>query len=151
MQGSFDEGLRLVPELENKMKVYERNLDQHRILVFYYRIAWLHFGQGMYSESIDYLNKIINLKVGHLREDIQSYARLMHLLAHFELRNFSLLEYLEKSVSRFFDKMKDRNKVQLELLSFIRKQLRSSNVPDEKLLKATQKSLVKLAADPYEK
>jgi hypothetical protein len=47
--------------------------------------------------------------------------------------------------------MKDRNKVQLELLSFIRKQLRSSNVPDEKLLKATQKSLVKLAADPYEK
>jgi hypothetical protein len=83
MQGSFDEGLRLVPELENKMKVYERNLDQHRILVFYYRIAWLHFGQGMYSESIDYLNKIINLKVGHLGDYIQWYARLMNLLAHF--------------------------------------------------------------------
>lgn len=149
--GTFDEGLKLVPELEEKMKFYERNLDTHRILVFYYRIAWLHFGHGNYGEAIDYLNKIINLKVGHLREDIQSYSRLMHLLAHFELRNFSLLEYLEKSVSRFFDKMKDRNKVQLEMLSFIRKQLRSSNVPDEKLLKSTQKNLIKLANDPFEK
>jgi hypothetical protein len=151
LQGTFDEGLKLVPELERKMSLYERNLDLHRILVFYYRIAWLNFGHGNYSAAIDYLNKIINLKVGHLREDIQSYARLMHLLAHFELRNFSLLEYLEKSVSRFFDKMKDRNKVQLELLSFIRKQLRSNNVPDEKLLRATKKNLIKLASDPYEK
>jgi len=149
--GTFREGLDLVPELEAKMKFYKRNLDRHRILVFYYRIAWLHFGCGNYSEAIDYLNHIINLKVGHLREDIQSYARLMHLLAHFELRNFALLEYLEKSVSRFFDKMKDRSKVQLELLSFIRKQLKSSNVPDQKLLKSTYKNMKKLTADPYEK
>jgi hypothetical protein len=76
---------------------------------------------------------------------------LLHLLAHFELRNFALLEYLEKSVSRFFDKMKDRNKVQLELLSFLRKQLKSSNVPDMKLLNATHKQMQKLATDPYEK
>jgi hypothetical protein len=149
--GTFKEGLTLVPDLETRMQLYARNLDQHRILVFYYRIAWLNFGCGNFGEAIDYLNKIINLKVGHLREDIQSYARLLHLLAHFELRNFALLEYLEKSVSRFFDKMKDRNKVQLELLSFLRKQLKSSNVPDMKLLHATHKQMLKLSADPYEK
>ena len=149
--GTFREGLELVPELESKMELYERNLDLHRILVFYYRIAWMHFGCGNYGEAIDYLNKIINLKVGHLREDIQSYARLLHLLAHFELKNFALLEYLEKSVSRFFDKMKDRNKVQLELLSFLRKQLKSSNMPDTRLLKATHKQMIKLVSDPYER
>ncbi len=150
MLGTFREGLAIVPELLKRMKIYERNLDVHRILVFYYRIAWLNFGCGNFDQSIDYLNEIINLKAGHLREDIQGYARLLHLLAHFELRNFALLEHLEKSVSRFFDKMEDRNKVQLELLSFIRKQLRSSNVPDMSLLKKTKKNLEKLIVDRYE-
>ena len=151
LDGSFEEGLGLIPDLEERIKIYERHLDSHRILVFNYRSAWLYFGSGRYSEAIDYLNKIINLKAGHLREDIQSYARLLHLLAHFELGNYALLEYLEKSVSRFFEKMKDRNKVQLEVLSFIRKQLKSNTIPNESLLKSMLKNLEKLQKDPYEK
>lgn len=151
LEGTFEQGLELVPHWEERIKIYERHLDSHRILVFNYRTAWLYFGSGRYSEAIDYLNRIINLKAGHLREDIQSYARLLHLLAHFELGNYALLEYLEKSVSRFFDKMKDRNQVQLEVLSFIRKQLKSNTVPDLKLLKGMLKNLEKLQKDPYEK
>ena len=140
-----------MPVIEEKIKEYDRHLDLHRVLVFYYRIAWLYFASGQYGDSIDYLNKIINLKVGHLREDIQSYARLLHLLAHYELGNYALLEYLEKSVSRFFDKIKDRNKVQLEVLSFMRKQLRLGGVLDRKLLMTSQKALKKLYRDPYER
>ncbi len=151
LEGTFTEGLKLVVQIEDQIEKYRRHLDVHRILVFYYRIAWLYFGSGDYSMAIDYLNHIINLKVGHLREDIQSYARLLHLLAHYEIGNYELLEYLEKSVSRFFGKMKDRNRMQLEMLSFIRKQLRSRNIPDYRLLETTKKNLLKLAKDPYEK
>ncbi len=151
LQGNFREGLNIIPLCNQQIEIYDAYLDTHRVLVFYYRMAWMHFGCGEYSQSIDYLNRIINLKAGHLREDIQSYSRLMHLLAHYELRNLSLLEYLEKSVSRFLEKMKDRNKVQMEILSFVRKQLRSSNVPDHKLLAQTRKNLAKLANESYEK
>ncbi len=149
--GTFSEGLKLVPVIEEGISRYERHLDVHRVLVFYYRIAWLHFGCGDFDKSIDYLNHIINLKAGHLREDIQSYARLLHLLAHYEMGNYSILEYLEKAVSRFFNKMRDKNKVQLEMLSFIRKQLKSRNIPDLKLLEATHRNLSKLARDPFAK
>ncbi len=151
LEGSFEEGLKIVPIIEERIKEYDRHLDLHRVLVFYYRIAWLYFANGQYGDAIDYLNKIINLKVGHLREDIQSYARLLHLLAHYELGNYALLEYLEKSVSRFFDKIKDRNRVQLEVLAFMRKQLRLGGVMDRKLLLSTQKALKKLYRDPYER
>jgi tetratricopeptide (TPR) repeat protein len=68
-------------------------MDRHRILVFYYKIASLYFGSGDFDKSIDYLNKIINWKVD-LRTDLQCYARLLHLIAHYELGNFDLLEYL---------------------------------------------------------
>ena len=43
LRGTFREGLTLVPTIEANIARFERHLDLHRILVFYYRIAWLHF------------------------------------------------------------------------------------------------------------
>ncbi|MBX2816504.1 MAG: hypothetical protein KTR24_10915 [Saprospiraceae bacterium] len=150
LYGTFSDGLVGLPALRSQLRKYSMLLDQHRILVFRYRVAWMHFGCGNFDEAIDSLNLIINLKVGHLREDIQSYARLLHLMAHFEIGNYSLMEYLEKSVSRFFDKMENRNQVQVELLSYIRKQIRSGSLPNQKLLQETRDKLQKLLDDPYE-
>src|SRR3989442_528476 len=39
MEGTFSEGLKLVPYIEEKLQEYEIYLDRHRILVFYYKIA----------------------------------------------------------------------------------------------------------------
>ena len=95
-----------MPFIEEKLKEYGIYLDRHRILVFYYKIACLYFGSGDYGNTIDYLNKIINWKVD-LRTDLQCYSRLLHLIAHYELGNDNLLEYLIKSVYRFMAKMEN--------------------------------------------
>ena len=95
LDGTFTEGLSLVPYIEGKLQEYWIYLDRHRILVFYYKIACLYFGSGDYGRTIDYLNKIINWKVD-LRTDLQCYSRLLHLIAHYELGNFELLEYLDE-------------------------------------------------------
>lgn len=63
MEGTFSEGVKLVPNLEEKLKEYYLYMDRHRILIFYYKIASLYFGMGDFDSSIDYLNKIINWKV----------------------------------------------------------------------------------------
>lgn len=119
MEGTFTEGLNLVPYIENKLSEYEIYMDRHRILVFYYKIASLYFGSGNYDKSIDYLNKIINWKMD-LRTDLQCYARLLHLIAHYELGNFDLLEYLLKSVYRFMSKMQNLSIVEEKIFSFLR-------------------------------
>src|SRR5205085_6223491 len=95
-------------------------LDRHRVLVFYYKIASLYFGAGVFDKAIDYLNKIINWKVD-LRTDLQCYSRLLHLIAHYELGNFQLLEYLAKSVYRFMAKMDNLNAVEEEMFQFLRR------------------------------
>lgn len=118
MHGNFKKGLELVPFIKEKLEEYTIYLDSHRIMVFYYKIASLYFGSGDYDNTILYLNKIINWKLD-LRNDLQCYARLLHLIAHYELGNFNLLEYLIKSVYRFMAKMENLGPVEEDIFRFL--------------------------------
>lgn len=119
MDGTFLEGLKLVPYIEEKLKEFSLYMDSHRILVFYYKIASLYFGTANYSKAIDYLNKILNWKLD-LRNDLQAYARLLHLIAHYEMGNEDILEHLIKSVYRFMAKMENLSTIEVEIFKFIR-------------------------------
>ena len=142
LTGNFSDGLLLVEGIEEKLSEYEIYLDRHRILVIYYKVASMYFGTGDYETAIDYLNKIINWKVD-LRNDLQCYARLLHLIAHYELGNYQLLEYLAKSVYRFMAKMQNLSVVEEEMFKFIRKALtlstRQLKSEFEKLLQKLKK------------
>ena len=140
LQGRFTKGLRLVPFLEDMLQQYGLYLDAHRVLVFYYKIACLYFGSGNNEKAIDYLNRVINQK-GDLRTDLQCYARLLHLIAHYELGNFDLLEYLIKSVYRYMAKMENLSKVEEEMFAFLR---RSFHVGAHALKPEFEKLLIKL-------
>jgi len=120
MLGTFKEGLSLVLHIEEKLKEYALYVDTHRIVVFNYKIATLYFGNENYATSIDYLQKIINGNAD-LRIDLQCYARLLHLMAHYELGNYSIIESLIKSVYRFMAKMKNLTVVEEEMFLFLRK------------------------------
>ena len=123
MHGSFKEGLKLVPGIEEKMEEYAVFLDKHRVIVFNYKIATLYFGSGDYSTCIDYLQRIINDHID-LRYDLQCYARLLHLMAHYELGNFEIIESLMKSVYRFMARMKNFTVVEEEMFKFLRNSFR---------------------------
>ncbi|MBK6448648.1 tetratricopeptide repeat protein [Candidatus Brachybacter algidus] len=131
LEGTFTEGLELIKPIETKLGQYHQYIDIHRVLVFYYKIASLYFGSGDNEQAIEYLNKIINLKVGHLRSDIQCFARLLHLIAHYELDNLQLVEHLIKSVYRFLSKMESLDAVLTQIFEFLKKSL-SSNPHDVK-------------------
>lgn len=121
MEGSFSEGLKDIPQLEALLENNIYNWDLHRVMVFYYKIACLYFGAGRNAEAINYLNKIINNYIPKVREDIQSFARILNLIAHFELGNELLISYQIKSVYRFLIKMNDLNEVQKEIIRFLRR------------------------------
>jgi hypothetical protein len=125
MMGTFKESLSIVPYIEEKLNEYGQYIDHHRILVFNYKIANLYFGNGDYARSIDYLQRIIHDHVD-LRYDLQCYARLLHLIAHYELGNYEIMESLTKSVYRFMAKMKNLTVVEEEMFRFLRKSFRIS-------------------------
>ncbi len=125
MLGNFTEGLAMVPEIEQKLAEYDLFIDRHRILVLNYKIASLFFGAGDYGTSIDYLQRIINDQ-SDLRNDLQSYARVLHLMAHYELKNFELMESLTKSVYRFMAKRERLTRVEEEMFRFLRTSFQTS-------------------------
>lgn len=149
MCGTFREGVQLIPLIEDKLNEYAIYLDRHRILVFYYKFASLYFGCGQYEECIDYLNKIINWKTD-LRNDLQCYARLLHLIAHYELGNYDLLEYLAKSVYRFMAKMENLSRVEEEIMRFLRQSLQLSKHQVKEEFKKLLERLRGLERNRYE-
>lgn len=146
MQGSFREGLSLVPHIELKLEEYALFLDPHRIMVLNYKIATLYFGDGDYSTSIDYLQRIIHDNNIGLRNDLQCYSRLVHLLAHYELGNYEIMESLIKSVYRFMARMENLTVIEEEIFRFLRASFKN---PGRQLKPEFEKLLQKIKR--YEK
>jgi hypothetical protein len=122
MVGNFKEGIPLIPGIEEKLESYNLFIDSHRVMVLTYKFAMLYFGSGDYNSCIDCLQKIINHNT-NLRYDLQCYARVLHLMAHFELGNDMLMESLTKSVYRFMAKMKNLTVVEESMFKFLRQSL----------------------------
>ena len=151
MEGSYDEGIELVDDLVKIIEEDRYNWDDHRTMVFYYKIACLYFGSGNNSKAIDYLNLIINQRNPDYREDIQCFARILNLMAHFELGNERLVEYQIKSVYRFVGKMQDIHEVQREIFRFLRKtpRMQPSQLKDEFV--SLKSRLEKAQRKPFER
>lgn len=151
LAGTFTEGVKLIPELNSEIEKLSHHVDPHRILVFYYKIACMYFGAGKIEETILYLNKIINYPDPRLREDIHCFARILNLIAHFELGNESLIEYQARSTYRFISKMNDLNLVQEEILKFLRN-LSTVKTPDLKRdFTKLRDQLLEIKKMPYQK
>ncbi len=151
MEGEFTSGLKLIPSLLQNIEHYADKLDDHRILVFYYKIACLYFGSGDNINAIKYLQMVIDFKDTSLRGDIHCFARILNLIAHYEEGIDDRLEYHIKSVYHFLGKMDDLQAVQKEIISFLRKlnRITLDNLKQE--FTKLRNKLAKHAKEKYER
>ncbi len=150
LKGTFADGVTWVHELERIIDEDPYNWDIHRRMVFNYKIACIYFGAGDNEQAITRLNKINNTFNPNLREDIQGFARILSLIAHFELGNDILVSYQLKSVYRFLLKMKELNATHAEILNFVKRTPRMlpSDVHNEFI--ALRKRLLKVQKSRFE-
>jgi hypothetical protein len=120
LEGTFSESEYLIPEILNKIKVHNEHLDEHHEMMFYYKIACIYFGSEKYQECIVYLEKIINNKNLSMREDLMCFARILCLIAHYELGKDYYLENQLKNTYKFLLKMNDLHEVQKEIIRFLK-------------------------------
>lgn len=120
IDGSFNEGLKLIPQIENELVQYQDRIDPHHKMIFYYKFASLHFGAGNNKACIKYLDKIISNKSLSMREDLLCFSRVLNLVAHYEAGLDYHLETLLRSTYKFLIKMNDLHEVQKEMIKFIR-------------------------------
>jgi len=120
IDGTFKEGLKLIPVIEKDLQAFKNRIDEHHIMTFYYKFACLHFGAGNNKECIVYLDKIISNKTLTMREDLLCFSRVLNLVSHYEAGLDYHLESLLKSTYKFLIKMDDLHEVQKEMIKFIK-------------------------------
>ena len=120
IDGSFSDGLYLIPKIETDLIQFKNRIDEHHTMTFYYKFASMHFGAGDNKECIAYLDKIISNKSLTMREDLLCFSRVLNLVAHYEAGLDYHLETLLRSTYKFLIKMNDLHEVQKEMIKFIR-------------------------------
>jgi hypothetical protein len=120
LEGSFEKGEYLVDIINNKIDKYKNRLDNHYIILLYYKIACLYFGMGKNKLCIIYLQKIIRSKNLGSAEDLQCFARILNLIAHYECGLDYDLERQFVDTYKFLLKMENLQEVQKVFLASIR-------------------------------
>jgi hypothetical protein len=149
LEGSFDIGIDTIKRTLNRIKRYRNYLDEHKIAVLNYKISWMYLGNEMYKKANNYLLEIINDNSTSLRNDIQIYARLMHLILHIDSENYTSIPYLVKSYDKFISNTKDINEVQIQALEMFKEISKAPILERKGIYKHYQKILQDLEHQKY--
>lgn len=121
--GEFEEGMTALRRHRKSVSDFPEAQFNSDSFHFYY--FYLPFGHGDYEAALDALNRWINLPQSHERADLQSLARIVNLIIHYELDNQLLLDSLIRSARRFLkkqDKTYEFEQLILELIAALLKQ-----------------------------
>ncbi len=121
LTGNFIGGAQYVSQIAEAIKENKYDWDLNRIILFHYKIASIYFCSGDLDKTISHLHVITNQVYPNFREDIQCFARILNLIAHFDLGNEALVTYQVKTTYRFLSKMEHLQPALKSILQFVRK------------------------------
>ncbi|TXB66530.1 hypothetical protein [Phaeodactylibacter luteus] len=147
----YERGVSLIPGIKKELMAMGANTDVHRILLFYFKFAYLYFCRREYEKALDYLNEIIHLKANSLRDDLLHNTRMLHLICHYELGNYRLLDYLIPAVQRLFDKATDLSPLLLKTLAFIKELMAKPPAEHPAHFRSFLHAIAEKASSPYER
>ena len=151
LEGSFDEAIPLIPDVLNGLVQHADQLDQHHIMVLYYKIACIYFGAGNLQKCIAYLQLIISDKSLRVHQDLMCFSRVLNVVAHYDAGLDFELETQVKQTYKFLLKMDELQAVQKEMIRFMRSL--TDIYPNElkQAFRQLHASLKHFENDPYEK
>ncbi|ADR21635.1 hypothetical protein MATR_07340 [Marivirga tractuosa] len=121
MLGKFNLGVKLLKRLSPDLEAFIQRSDEHSRIILFYKIACLYFGDSQYHKALEWLNRVQQDEKTDLREDIHSFARILSLIAHYELGNMEVIDYYIRSTYRFLLKKGELHLFQKYIMRFLRK------------------------------
>lgn len=86
--------------ISSDSKIFDKDFE----LEFYYKSLMMLIQFNEFEKALKYSNIILNHDLNTLRNDILKKTRVLNLLIHFELKNYSLLKYLIKNTKYHINK-----------------------------------------------
>lgn len=101
---AFEKGVEVIVQAEKYLFENEKIILADYHVMLRYQFAYIYFMQKDYSNSLKWVNEIIQTPFKNYRKDLQSYARILNLMIHFELGNIIVLKYAVENCRRFLKK-----------------------------------------------
>ena len=150
--GNFEEGIKLVPIIEEGLLKYEGQLSSVRKASFYFNIAVLYFKAGHPNEALKWINQLLNNIEIDETQDIHCMAQILNLIIHLELGNKSLLPYTMRSTQRYLETREKVYAFETVFLEFINEILKKRTTRTERdLYEELVQKLDELKRDPFER
>lgn len=116
--GEFEEGLK---ELKRHLKEIEKyDEKQFHKDNFYLQYFCIYFGNNDFESALKCLNEWLDMSGGVERKDLQSLARILNLIIHYELGNTMLMDSLIRSTYRFLNKESKLSIIEKKIITFIK-------------------------------
>jgi tetratricopeptide (TPR) repeat protein len=136
--GAFEEARREIDNCKQEAKFLDSK--DYETVSFVYQYCFISFGCGDYEVALGYLNQWLSMPRSVEREDLQSLARMLLLILHYEMNNNLLLESLLRSTMRFLKKKNRLYTLERRFVLAIGELLRQSTDRDRKTVFERMKS-----------
>ncbi|MCC7465507.1 MAG: hypothetical protein IT261_04525 [Saprospiraceae bacterium] len=145
--GEFSEARR---EMERCLREAARfDPGEYETGSFYLQFVPICIGCGDYGAALDYLNHWLAHRRTVGREDLQSLARILQLIIHFELGNYLLLDSQLRTATRFLKRKNRLHKLEQRFMQGISEAIRQPDTRSGKEVFAQVKTdLLPLASEP---
>jgi hypothetical protein len=140
----------IINDIENGLKKYKNILIPSYRITFLYMLAYYYFAVGNFDNAIKKINILLNNFSENERPDLYNFAKLINLLIHFELKNYSYIKYKQVSVHYYFKKQSAEYEIENIILKFFSKE-KNYTTDLEKTLPALATSLQKIKSHSLEK
>ena len=104
LQNNYSRLEELIQYTEQHMAMQPDSMNFIRELDIYFNTAISLFKQKDFSRALDWLHKILNHPRLEERQQVHRYARLIELILHFEMKNYTLIDYKIVNTYRYLYK-----------------------------------------------
>jgi len=151
-KGEVKKASRLIQLLEKILVDYKNKMLLDLELNIRFTILKCRILEKNFSQALKSANLLLSHPFLSKRADYETYTKILNLIIHYELGNYSLLKYLMISTYRYLYKHAKKFRLETVVLEFIRKvpEVKSDDGLRYNFLRF-KKKLEKLKNDDYEK
>ncbi|MEP2509428.1 MAG: hypothetical protein ABJH72_08730 [Reichenbachiella sp.] len=139
-------GCELIKEVQVYMDQNQSAIPEDYRVLFWYQFANIYFLNAEYSQALQWVNQLMDYKKESWSA-LASYARILHLMIHFELGNLVFIKYALESHKRYFKKNKRYTSFEKICLNFFHS---ISDTPESEQKQAFQRLLNQLFVENKE-
>lgn len=124
-QHDYQKAVELIPQIDTGLKQFEKTIEKHHRITFYYLCAYISFINKDYQEALKWNSNIIYDSKEDVVKEIFYFSRILNLIIHYELENYRLLDSLLLSTPKYLKARREVYLTEKALFSFLRKLINS--------------------------